>query len=87
MFCTMLGTVAGNVALTLGARGGVYVAGGIVPRIVSYLKRSEFRNRFEAKGRFRSYMAMIPMKVITHADPAFIGLRVLADQQFGETAT
>ncbi len=81
MFCAMLGTVAGNVALTLGARGGIYIAGGIVPRIVSGLMQSEFRNRFEEKGRFRAYMTMIPTKVITHPDPAFIGLRVLADQQ------
>jgi glucokinase len=83
MFCAMLGTVAGNVALTLGARGGVYVAGGIMPPIASYVMRSEFRDRFEEKGRFRAYMAAIPTKIITHADPAFIGLRVLAEQQFG----
>lgn len=82
MFCAMLGTVAGNVALTVGARGGIYIAGGIVPRIINYLAHSEFRNRFEAKGRFRSYLAAIPTNVIIHADPAFVGLRALAEQRF-----
>jgi glucokinase len=81
MFCAMLGTVAGNVALTLGARGGVYIAGGIVPRIVDYLIRSEFRARFEAKGRFQPYLARIPTAVIMHPDPAFIGLKAMAHEQ------
>ena len=52
MFCAMLGGFAGNVALTYGARGGVYIAGGIAPRILDYLIDSEFRRRFEQKGRF-----------------------------------
>jgi glucokinase len=82
MFCALLGTVAGNVALTLGARGGVYIAGGIVPRIVDYLARSEFRARFEAKGRFQPYLARIPTAVIMHPDPAFIGLKAMARERF-----
>jgi len=49
----MLGTVAGNLALTLGARGGVYIAGGIVPKLGTAFAESGFRTRFEAKGRFR----------------------------------
>lgn len=73
-FCDMLGTMAGNVALTLGARGGVYLAGGIVPRFVDYLRGSAFRARFEAKGRFSDYLAKIPTWVIVHPDPAFLGL-------------
>ena len=52
MFCAMLGTVAGNLALTLGARGGIYIAGGIVPRLGATFAQSDFRARFEAKGRF-----------------------------------
>ena len=53
MFCAMLGTVAGNLALTLGARGGIYIAGGIVRHMPKYLVSSQFRARFEDKGRFR----------------------------------
>ncbi|NJL50765.1 MAG: glucokinase, partial [Blastochloris sp.] len=77
-FCAMLGTVAGNLALSFGARGGVYIAGGIAPRIVEHLKRSAFRERFEAKGRFRAYLEPIPIRVVLHADPAFVGLAAIA---------
>jgi glucokinase len=73
LFCAMLGTVAGNLALTLGARGGVYIAGGIVPRLGHSVAASPFRERFEAKGRMRPYLAAIPTYVITHPAPAFIG--------------
>jgi glucokinase len=73
MFCGMLGTAAGNLALTLGAQGGVYIAGGIVPKLGSRLADSEFRERFEAKGRMRPYLAAIPTYVITHRLPAFLG--------------
>jgi glucokinase len=71
----MLGTVAGNLALTVGARGGVYIAGGIVPHSLQALKASKFRARFEAKGRYRSYLEHIPTYVITRPEPAFVGLR------------
>ncbi|HUZ75289.1 MAG TPA: glucokinase [Stellaceae bacterium] len=74
MFCAMLGTVAGNLALTLGARGGVYIAGGIVPRLGARFAASGFRRRFEDKGRFRAYLAAIPCYVVTHPVPAFLGL-------------
>lgn len=73
MFCAMLGTVAGNLALTLGAQGGVYIAGGIVPKLGSRFAASEFRARFEAKGRMSPYLAAIPTYVITHRLPAFLG--------------
>ena len=79
-FCAMLGTFAGSTALTFGARGGVYIAGGIAPRIRAYLAKSEFRARFEAKGRFKSYLAGIPTAVISHPEPAFVGLEWLARQ-------
>jgi len=74
MFCAMLGSLAGNLALTLGAQGGVYIAGGIAPRIADYLATSGFRAHFEAKGRFRSYLAAIPTWVVLHPSPAFLGL-------------
>lgn len=77
MFFAMLGTVAGDLALTTGARGGVYVAGGIVPRFVELLRKSEFRARFEGKGRYRDYLAAIPTFVVTTPLPAFRGLRYL----------
>ena len=73
MFCAMLGTVAGDLALTLGAQGGVYVAGGIVPRLGSRFVESGFRVRFEAKGRLSPYVAPIPTYVVTHPLPAFLG--------------
>jgi glucokinase len=78
MFCAMLGGFAGNVALTYGARGGVYIGGGIAPRIIDYLANSEFRLHFEQKGRFRAYLERIPSKVIVHSTATFLGLRSLA---------
>jgi glucokinase len=81
MFCAMLGTVAGNLALTLGARGGVYISGGIVPKLGAAFARSAFRARFEAKGRMRAYLAPIPTYVITHAVPAFLGAASLLDSK------
>jgi glucokinase len=74
MFCAMLGTVAGNLAVTLGARGGIYIAGGIVPKLGPVFDMSPFRARFEAKGRFRDYLATIPTYVVTNPVPAFLGL-------------
>ena len=74
LFCAFLGNVAGNLALTLGARGGVYIGGGIVPRLGAAFVRSRFRACFEDKGRFRAYLAPIPVYVI-HAEvsPALLG--------------
>lgn len=77
MFCAVLGTVAGNLALTFGARGGVFIAGGIVPRLGASLAETEFRRRFEDKGRFCTYLAAIPTYVVTHPVPAFLGLAAL----------
>jgi glucokinase len=73
LFCAMLGTMAGNLALTLGARGGIYIGGGIVPRLGQRFPQSPFRERFEAKGRFSEYLAAIPTWVVTHPLPAFLG--------------
>jgi len=77
MFFAFLGMVAGDLALTTGARGGVFIAGGIVPQLLEALDKSEFRARFEAKGRYKSYLAAIPTHVITDPLPAFRGLRHL----------
>lgn len=81
MFSAMLGTVAGNLALTLGARGGIYIAGGIVPKFGAAFAASPFRSRFEDKGRMRPYLARIPTYLITQQIPAFIGLAALLGDQ------
>jgi glucokinase len=72
-FCAIMGSVAGNLALTYGARGGLYIAGGISPLILPILEQSDFRARFEAKGRFTSYVAAIPTQVILDGYAAFLG--------------
>jgi len=74
LFCAMFGTVAGNLVLTLGAHGGVYIGGGIVPRLGDFFANSRFRQRFEAKGRYADYLAPVPAYVINSALPAFVGL-------------
>ncbi len=79
-FCRLLGSFAGNVALSFGARGGVFLGGGILPRFPDFLARSGFRARFEDKGRFRDYLAAIPTLLITRPDAAFLGLAAAARQ-------
>ena len=74
LFFAMLGTVAGNLALTVGAKGGVVLAGGILPRLQDALITSRFRTQFEAKGRFHPWLSSIPTSLILHPDPAIIGL-------------
>ncbi|MCB1644970.1 MAG: glucokinase [Pseudomonadales bacterium] len=73
MFARVLGGAAGNLALTLGAKGGVYIAGGIVPRFLAFFENSDLRHRFESKGRFRSYLADIPLRVIVKNDMGLAG--------------
>jgi glucokinase len=78
LFCAMLGSFAGNLALSYGAQGGVYIAGGIAPRILRHLANSSFRQRFEQKGRMRSYLEAIPTQIIVHPTASFLGLKSLA---------
>ncbi len=73
MFFAFLGSVAGDLALTLGARGGVFIGGGIVARLGKAIERSGFRERFEAKGRYQDYLAGISTRVI--ADASGLALR------------
>lgn len=77
-FVSFLGSVAGDVALLFGARGGVFIGGGIVPQIARRLAAADFRERFEAKGRFHPYLAAIPVRIVLRRDNAFLGLRALA---------
>jgi glucokinase len=72
-FCAMLGTVAADVALVLGARGGLYIGGGIIPKLGDYFLTSPFRARFEEKGRFSSYLSQIPTWVIKAPWPGLMG--------------
>ena len=79
IFCGILGGVAGDYALQLGAQGGVYIAGGIVPRFMDFLEKSSFRLRFESKGRMASYVAAIPTYVIMGTQPGLIGAASIFD--------
>ena len=72
-FTGFLGSVAGDLALTLGARGGVYLAGGIVPGWGGRFDAARFLDRFRAKGRFRGYLDAVPVRVVTHPYPALAG--------------
>ncbi|HYI81785.1 MAG TPA: glucokinase [Acetobacteraceae bacterium] len=78
MFCTVLGGVAGDLALLYGARGGVFIAGGIPPRFPEFLAASGFRARFEAKGRFRAWLRPVPTYLVTRPDAPMLGLAALA---------
>ena len=85
-FCGMLGAAAANLAVTLGAFGGIFIGGGIVPRMGEWFAGSSFRARFEAKGRFSSYLADIPTYVITTPHPALHGVAtILAEHLRGRS--
>jgi glucokinase len=83
-FCGMLGTVAGNLAVTLGASGGIYIGGGIVPRLGQRFHDSCFRARFEQKGRFKDYLAGVPVYVITAEYPAFLGVSAILSEKLSD---
>ena len=85
VFCSLLGTAAANLAVTLGAMGGIYIGGGIVPRLGEYFEKSHFRARFEQKGRFSSYVAAIPCFVITAEHATFIGASTILEAQLKAT--
>lgn len=74
LFCGWLGAVAGNLALTIGARGGIYIAGGIVPGWGDLFEAGYFRHRFESKGRMKNYLADIPTFMVQREHPALLGL-------------
>ncbi len=80
-FCAILGSVAGDFALQMGAKGGLFIAGGIVPRFKQFLvENSQFRERFESKGRFRSYLEAIPTSIIIAPQPGLIGAASVFDE-------
>ncbi|MBP9742382.1 MAG: glucokinase [Burkholderiales bacterium] len=73
VFCRMLGTIASNLAVIVNSFGGVYIGGGIIPKILPYFMNSDFRGRFEAKGRYHAYLAKMPVYVIVDQFSAFLG--------------
>ena len=77
-FCAIYGSVAGDIALVYGARGGVFLGGGIAPAIAQRLRSSAFRARFEAKGRFEAYQVAIPTCIIANTHAALLGAASLA---------
>ena len=84
IFCEILGSVAGNLALTLGARGGVYIGGGIIPKVLDFFIDSNFRKRFEQRGRFTQYLSAIPTYVITSRYPALHGAAYSLEPEYNE---
>lgn len=83
LFCVIMGRFGGNLALNLGTFGGVYIAGGIVPRFLEFFKASGFRTAFEDKGRFRDYLVDIPVYMITHDQPGLLGAGAHLRQMLG----
>lgn len=81
LFCRVLGSFGGNLALTVKALGGVYIAGGIVPRFIEYVKSSDFRTRFDAKGRFSTLIETIPVFIVTEEQPGLIGCAAYLQQE------
>jgi glucokinase len=77
-FCAIYGSVAGDIALVYGARGGVFLGGGIAPAIAFRLQASAFRARFEAKGRFQAYLSAIPTGIVANPYAALLGAASLA---------
>lgn len=83
-FFSVLGSAAGKLALTLGARGGVYLAGGIAPRYIDLLRKSDFRARFLAKGRFADFNGDIATYVVTHPDPGLLGAALICLEKYDD---
>ncbi len=78
VFCAVFGAISGDLVLTLGAWDGVFLTGGLVPRMLDALRHSGFRQRFEHKGRFSSNMARVPTLAITHPEPGLLGAAAIA---------
>lgn len=79
LFCAIFGSVAGDMALALGAWDGVYLSGGLVPRLLPALQRPEFfRRRFEDKGRYAAALAQVPTLAVTHPQPGLLGTAAIA---------
>jgi glucokinase len=82
-FCAVFGAIAGDLVLTLGAWDGVFLTGGLVPRLLPELQGSSFRARFEAKGRFAPAMAKVPTLAVVHPEPGLLGAAAFAFEDAG----
>ena len=82
LFCEWFGIVAANLTLSLGATGGVYIGGGIVPNLGDYFIQSGFRAAFETKGRFTRYMQQVPVYIMDADNPALRGAAAALNQRF-----
>ena len=80
-FCSFLGSFAGNLALTYGATGGIYLAGGILPRFTDFVINSDFAAKFAHKGPMSPYVENIPVFLVTHPELAFNGAAAWLEQQ------
>jgi len=80
VFCTVFGSIAGNLVLTLGAWDGVFLTGGLVPRLLADLQRPPFRQRFEDKGRFAEAMLRVPTVAVAHPQAGLLGAAAFAMQ-------
>lgn len=80
-FCAILGSFSGNLALNLKTTGGVYLGGGVLSRISELIEESGFRQRFEAKGRFKAYVENIPAYLITEPEPGLLGALAFLNQR------
>ncbi len=85
LLTSFLGNVAGNLALTLGAFGGIFIGGGIVGKLGAAFDERLFRAKFEDKGRFATYLQRIPTQLITHESPALLGAAIYAERTFGRS--
>jgi len=83
LFCVLMGRFGGNLALNMGTFGGVYIAGGLVPRFLEFFRSSGFRAAFEDKGRFKDYLHTIPVFLISHEQPGLLGAGAHMRQQMG----
>ncbi len=84
-FVGIFGSVAGDLVLTLGAWNGVYLTGGLIPILLPWLEQGCFRERFEAKGRFRDTMQKVPTQAVTHPEPGLLGAAALAVMDSGRS--
>ncbi|MDQ3617934.1 MAG: glucokinase [Pseudomonadota bacterium] len=85
VFCEVFGAAAGDLALTLGAWDGVFLTGGMVPRLMPWLAHSGFRARFEHKGRFSPTMARVPTLAVMHPQPGLLGAAVIAQSMIEQS--
>lgn len=83
-FCALAGSFAGNLALTYGAQGGVFIAGGVLPRFAEFLKTSAFSQRFQEKGIMSHYVEPIPVHLIVHKETAFLGAAAALEQHLAD---